>query len=81
MITLHKLVCFFTQYSINKILDDIVDITNTPVFSAVLDLKKLQDDFQSFEDDARFSQAHRVIKSKTSHKSYIYIKNIKISFL
>lgn len=51
---------FYTHFSIITILKDFADVANTPVFSAITDLRKLESDFESFQDDAEFSSMRQL---------------------
>lgn len=45
-----------------KILEDVGEVANTPVFNAVVDLKNLRDDFIKFNSDQMFSKHKRQIQ-------------------
>ena len=56
-------IIFFSHHSIEKILKDFADVANTPVFSAINDMRKMESDFEEFQSDPNFSNT-RNIKGK-----------------
>ena len=59
----YKLYHLFSHYSIETILKDFADVANTPVFSAINDMRKMESDFEEFQSDPNFSNM-RNIKGK-----------------
>ena len=47
---------------INQILEDVIDITSTPVFDAVLDLGRFKKDMEQFDADHKIEWKIRKIK-------------------
>ena len=56
-------IIFFSHSSIETILKDFADVANTPVFSAINDMRKMESDFEEFQSDPNFSNM-RNIKGK-----------------
>lgn len=52
----------YPKASVYKILEDVGEVANTPVFNAVVDLKNLRDDFIKFNSDQMFSKHKRQIQ-------------------
>eukprot|EP00111_Clytia_hemisphaerica_P002239 TCONS_00006276-protein len=56
----------FPNSSIEKILKDFAEVTNTPVFNAVTDMRKLESDYNEFYNDPAFSNIRRIRDTKFS---------------